>query len=238
MSELPRTRTPRFLEAVRSATPPVAAAFTRLQRPPGASAPPPTPASPSFPFATVPDAAPPALAQPPEPGRARPTPPPLPPLPTPPVAPDLAAGFDAYSQLSAAVESLRLKAARLGEQARSDALEIGFQIARRIIDAELKASPEPLFAMVKSAVRRLGDARRVTLRLHPDDATLLESKEVRQRIGLTLMQVEVIADARLGRGDCVIDSEAGSIDGRIDARLDELKRGASATLTSEDGEAP
>lgn len=234
MSELPRTRTPRFLEAVRSATPPVAAAFTRLQRPPGASAPPPSPAS--FPFATVPDAPPPALAQPPEPGRARPTPPPLPT--PPPVAMDLAAGFDAYSQLSAAVESLRLKAARLGEQARSDALEIGFQIARRIIDAELKASPEPLFAMVKSAVRRLGDARRVTLRLHPDDATLLESKEVRQRIGLTLMQVEVIADARLGRGDCVIDSEVGSIDGRIDARLDELKRGASATLTSEDEEAP
>ena len=224
MSELPRTRTPRFLEAIRSGSTAVAAAFSRLDRSPDGSA---APSSPVLPLATVPDAPPVVQTKAPEAGRPRPTPPLLV------VQPDLAAGFDAYSQLSAAVASLRLKAAGLAEQARSDALEIGFQVARRIIDAELKSSPEPLFAMVKSAVRRLGDARRLTLRLHPDDAALLEPKEVRQRIGLTLMQVEVVADARLGRGDCLIDSEAGSIDGRIDARLDELKRGATATLSAE-----
>src|SRR6185369_15742672 len=71
------------------------------------------------------------------------------------------------ARLGAAVEMLRTTSERLAAEARSDALEVGFLIARRILETELATSPEPLVALVRSTIRRLGEARKMTVRLSP-----------------------------------------------------------------------
>ncbi|MEW6433336.1 MAG: FliH/SctL family protein [Myxococcota bacterium] len=137
-------------------------------------------------------------------------------------------------RLEAAIERLRLEAARLADQARADALEIGFQVARRILEQELSANPEALFSLVRSAVRRLGDARHLVIRLHPADAERIDAPEGRQRVGLSLMQVEVVADPTLEPGDCVVESEQAAVDGRVKTRLEELRRAAERALEEGD----
>lgn len=140
---------------------------------------------------------------------------------------------DASEALAAAIQGLRLASARLAEQARSDALEIAFVIARRILEAELKASPEPLFALVRSAVRRLGEARQIRVRLCPADAAVIEEALAKEELpDLAVVQTQVVADASLSPGDCVVESALGSVDGRLDGRLGELKR---AVVSAADG---
>jgi flagellar assembly protein FliH len=140
---------------------------------------------------------------------------------------------DASEALAAAIQGLRLASARLAEQARSDALEIAFVIARRILEAELKASPEPLFALVRSAVRRLGEARHIRVRLCPADAAVIEEALTKEELpDLAVVQTQVVADASLSPGDCVVESALGSVDGRLDGRLGELKR---AVVPAADG---
>jgi flagellar assembly protein FliH len=136
---------------------------------------------------------------------------------------------EAVEALSGAIGALRLIGAKLAEQARSDALEIAFQIARRILEAELAASPQPLFALVRTAVKRVGEAREVTLRLNPLDAAMVE-EEPREKLGLSLATVNIVADPALSRGDCVVESELGSVDGRLSGRLDELRRSLSEAI--------
>jgi flagellar assembly protein FliH len=131
---------------------------------------------------------------------------------------------EALEKVSQAVEMLRAQAARLAEQARTDALEIGFQVARTILETEVRTSPEPLFALVKSALRRAGDSRRVTLRLCPDDAARLREGPRTEPGGLTAARLEVIADSGLQPGDCLVETDYGQIDGRLETRLGELKR--------------
>src|SRR3990172_3058480 len=93
-------------------------------------------------------------------------------LPSPP-PPDLAEiRSEALERVGAAVEMLRAQAARLAEQARADAIEVAFQVARKILETEISQNPEALFALVRSAVRRAGESRRVAIRLAPDDAAL------------------------------------------------------------------
>lgn len=89
---------------------------------------------------------------------------PAPPHEPPPVAPpgptpEQVEAFraEALQRVAHAVEVLKLQAERLAEQARADALEIGFRVARRILEAELSSSPEPFFALVRSALKRAGD---------------------------------------------------------------------------------
>ena len=105
-------------------------------------------------------------------------------------------------RVAAAVELLRAQAERLGEQVRADTVELAFQIARKILDAELEARPDAIFPLVRAAVRTLGETRHVVVRLATADAAHLEhagADEVRR--ALAVAQVEVIADPALARGD-------------------------------------
>ncbi len=136
---------------------------------------------------------------------------------------------EAMQKVAAAVETLRAQADRLAEQARSDAIEIGFQVARKILESELRQSPEALFALVRSAVRRAGESRRIAVRLTPEDAALLEPEAGRAALdGITSARVEFVHDPGLQRGDCMVDADFGQVDGRLATRLTEIRRAVDA----------
>jgi len=129
---------------------------------------------------------------------------------------------------SAAVELLRVTTERLAAEARTDALEIGFLVARRILEMELSASAEPLVNLVRSAVRRLGESRRIAIHLSPTDAqalnAVIEDRGPQAVAQAAISRVEVVADASLGRGDCLVEGDLVTVDGRINARIEELRR--------------
>lgn len=152
--------------------------------------------------------------------------------PPPPAAPSAPAGLppEALERLAAAIDLLKSQAERLAERARSDALEIGFQVARRILETELHSSPDALFALVRSALRKAGESRRVTVRLRPEDLGQLESAAGKQTLDeFSAAQIELKADSSLGPGDVVVDTDFGRIDGRLSSRLDELRRAVESS---------
>ncbi len=135
---------------------------------------------------------------------------------------------EALQQVAHAVEVLRLQADRLAEQARADALEIGFFVARRVLQAELSTSPDALFSLVRSALQRAGDSRKISVRVHPQDAQALAPVLAKGQLGVSAATVEVVPDGSLSPGDCIVDTDFGKVDGRLDTRLDELRRAAIA----------
>ncbi len=138
---------------------------------------------------------------------------------------------DALERVGEAMRTLRLEAGRLAEQARADAIEVAFQVAARILESEVKANPETLFALVRSALRKAGDSRRIALRLCPGDAAALERDFERVGHGdLAAARVEIVADPSLGPGDCLVDTDFGQVDGRLATRLSEAKRAVHAAV--------
>jgi len=137
---------------------------------------------------------------------------------------------EALERVVPAVQVLRLSAERLAEQARGDALEIGFLVARRILEAELSTGPEALFALVKGALKRAGDSRLVRLRCHPGDVQTLSGPAAAGQLGITTATIEVVADGSLEPGDVMVDTDFGKVDGRLKVRLEELFRAATSAL--------
>lgn len=133
---------------------------------------------------------------------------------------------------AAAVQVLRATAERLAAEARTDALEIGFLVARRILDMELSAGPEPLVNLVKSAVKRLGESRKITIHLSPADAramsAVIEERGAQAVASASIVKVDIVADGSLGRGDCLVEGDLVTVDGRIGARMEELRRALDA----------
>jgi flagellar biosynthesis/type III secretory pathway protein FliH len=147
----------------------------------------------------------------------------------------LAAQFT--ERTASTIELLRATSERLAAEARTDALEIGFLVARRILEMELSASAEPLVSLVRSAVRRLGESRRIVIHLSPQDAqamnTIVENQGPQAVAQAAISRVEVVADPSLGRGDCLVEGDLVTVDGRINARVEELRRVLEASGTEE-----
>jgi flagellar biosynthesis/type III secretory pathway protein FliH len=148
--------------------------------------------------------------------------------PTPPTVIDVQnLAAEVSERIGSAAQFLRQAAERLAAEARSDALEVGFMVARRILEADLTTNVEHMVGLVRSAIRRLGESRHIKLNLCPEDARLIEETlktDGAQTISsVAAAQIEVIADPSLQRGDCMVTGDLGTVDGRINTRLEELR---------------
>jgi flagellar assembly protein FliH len=143
-------------------------------------------------------------------------------VPTPMAAPPAPPRVNELSpKVEAAIMKLKLTGERLAEQARSDALEVGLLVARRILEREVSTNLDALFSLIKSAIRRVGESRKTTVRLSPADfARIKDAAET----SFTLGRVELAADETLGPGDVMVDADDNTVDGRLSTRLEELAR--------------
>jgi flagellar assembly protein FliH len=149
--------------------------------------------------------------------------------PAPPSAEAMELHRDAMQRVASAVEALRTAADHLAQQARGDAVEIGFLVARKVLEHEIEQDPQAVFALVRSALQRAGESRRISVRLSPEDAALVQSEPGRAALdGITAARIEYFPDPSLQRGDCVVDADFGQVDGRLATRLAEIRRAVDA----------
>lgn len=157
--------------------------------------------------------------------------------PLPPPASDLAG--EAAERLGRAIADLRSTSDRLGAEAAANALEIGCLIARKILEAELKADVGAFRSLVQSAVRRLGEVHKVTIHLAPSDVEAVEAAAGQASMPqFGIAKVEVLPDTNLTPGDCVVESDAAMVDGRLGTRLEELRRVLSIAIANTGDDAP
>jgi flagellar assembly protein FliH len=97
------------------------------------------------------------------------------------------------------------------------------QLARQVVRQELATQPELVLAVARDAIDALlASARRLQLRVHPDDEPVLAlgARDLLERRG-----IELLADASVARGGCRLDSDLGVVDATIATRW-----AAAATL--------
>lgn len=109
----------------------------------------------------------------------------------------------------AELESLRARVA-------DELLALACDLARQVVRRELAQPLAPLRAVVAEALELLGEeAQPATLRLHPDDLALLRPALDELLAG---RRVQPVADERLSRGGCVLESALGVVDATIERR--------------------
>mgnify|MGYP002862247941 CR=1 FL=1 len=93
------------------------------------------------------------------------------------------------------------------------------EVARRTVQAELKQTPEAVLAIALNALKELHQGTEFRVLVSPDDFVFLESN--RQAILETLTHIRglEIAPDRTIRGGCMVESESGTIDARIESYL-------------------
>lgn len=93
---------------------------------------------------------------------------------------------------------------------------IAVRLARQVLRHELATHPEQVAQVAQEAVNAVVlSARHLRLKVHPDDLALVEAGAAEP---LAARQVRLMADAAVGRGGCVVESDLGRVDAQIESR--------------------
>src|SRR5690606_1789349 len=117
-------------------------------------------------------------------------------------------------------EAVRLRAANL-QTLEDDFLKLSVFLADKIIRKEVETDISWLQPILKEALEALGTVERAVVLLNPVDYALLQNHEqdlnLSSRAQLTFEQ-----DPSISQGGCLIESDTGLIDARLERRLGKL----------------
>ena len=102
---------------------------------------------------------------------------------------------------------------------------LALEIARKIVKTEVAQNTEVIEAVVKDALRRVTDRGNIRIVVNPDDLQNIRGarEDLLQAIdGIDHLVID--ADRRVGRGGCMIETTAGSIDAKLETQLEQTER--------------
>lgn len=135
-----------------------------------------------------------------------------------------AEGVEILHRATQIASAAQLDREQLIQTAEAQLVDLAIAVARKVIQAELATDPTLVRQCVQAALRAIGDSPLAVLHLNPEDIELLQDvwTELRQRFGEGGLQI--VPDARIQRGGCIVDTEARTVDAQIESRLAEIER--------------
>ena len=117
-----------------------------------------------------------------------------------------------------AILALRDEADAHYGQAEVELVKLGSAIARKIVGEELRSSDETIVSIVREALTSAHRAKSIVIRAHASDARALAKQKHELRLPAACT-VDIQADSTLEPGGCVIESELGIVDARLETQL-------------------
>lgn len=123
-------------------------------------------------------------------------------------------------RLSETIDELTSLRAEVLRRTETQMVQLALAIARRVVQREISIDRAVLVGMARVALDRLAEHASATVRLHPDD----HAATVGVSGGVADPFVTIVADPRVKRGSCLVQSDFGFMDLSPEAQFEELAR--------------
>jgi len=128
-------------------------------------------------------------------------------------------------------EAARLRASSLAAL-EEDFLKLSLLLADKIVRKTIADDTSWLEPIVKDALQALGTVDEIIVYLNPMDYALVKEQEDRLHIA-TRTKMSFVQDPTLSQGGCMIESENGLIDARLEQRLGKVGKSLMEVLYDE-----
>jgi flagellar assembly protein FliH len=122
------------------------------------------------------------------------------------------------SRLAATIDEIAALRGGIMRRAEHDMVRLAVAMAERVLRRAVDVDRELLLVMARSAVDRLGDHTVATIHLNPIDLDVLTAGGP----PLFRKSVDLVPDAHVARGGCLVRSDFGTVDVGIEAQIREL----------------
>lgn len=105
-------------------------------------------------------------------------------------------------------------------QAEHEIVELVLEATESVIGRRVESDEELVHETVRRALARAGSQNIVRIRISPAEQDRVAVRLAEEHGALA--PFEVLADGSVSVGGCIVDTEAGRVDARLDAQLDEI----------------
>jgi flagellar assembly protein FliH len=116
----------------------------------------------------------------------------------------------------------------------SDLVQLALAVARKIVGHEVSIGPEAVSRIIRQALDRVEHAGRISIKLNPADLELLAEIKPQLLSGLPEAgRAAFEADAGIARGGCLIETDGGEVDARIERQFKVVEEAFRAEFDKE-----
>ncbi|MEL6183215.1 MAG: type III secretion system stator protein SctL [Myxococcota bacterium] len=138
---------------------------------------------------------------------------------------------DGKAEFTQALSAALLRVRQIEENLEGEYIGLVRDCVEKILGQELQQSPAAILGVVRNALLDARQQREITVRVHPEDAAVLEKNQPRLLEVLARANaVDVRRDPGVTRGGCIVSTELGTIDARLERQLDALAAAVHAEL--------
>ncbi len=130
--------------------------------------------------------------------------------------------------LADTINAIRDQQEKVIAQSEQFVVEFVFKIVERILGSEelqkMKIDKSKLQSIVKEAINQFSDSIKYNIRVHKETANMIEKykTEILEKLPSHL-EFAITEDPSLKPGDCLIESDHGVLDARIETQLNQIK---------------
>lgn len=141
----------------------------------------------------------------------------------------------AAQEVQALLHEARETKRRMFKSCEADMLKLSLAVAKRVISTELAANPQIVAGILQEALAYVDQPENVTLYVNQQDVEqvlMLMETNILSDIGSNEV-IEVQVDNRITPGGLRLESEAGSVDARLETRVSNVERAFQDVLLDE-----
>jgi flagellar biosynthesis/type III secretory pathway protein FliH len=103
-------------------------------------------------------------------------------------------------------------------------VRLAFEIAKKVVHQEISANPDLILYVVREALKKAAGSQNLTVRLNPQDVAVLEKgKEERLPELKKFERLEIVADEKIERGGCILETDSGLLDAQLAVQLKKIE---------------
>jgi flagellar assembly protein FliH len=136
--------------------------------------------------------------------------------------------IDSFTSLVRALTSARDE---FYSNSENEMVELVINVAEMALGDQIEKNPGLIRHVIKSAVLKLQSREQMTIRVNPKD--IAEAEKVRQDISKEVEDIEKVSfkgDPLVSRGGCVLETNMGSIDARVETQLEAMRESLLAAV--------
>jgi flagellar assembly protein FliH len=108
----------------------------------------------------------------------------------------------------------------LYQRAEQDIVDLALAVSKKILDQEITTNRQAITGVVKAALKRVSDHSQIAIRINPADLQTVKQAEPRlAEYFENSSGVSYETDESIGPGGCIIETNFGEIDARLDQQF-------------------
>jgi len=122
---------------------------------------------------------------------------------------------------------------KVWRETEKDLLRLAVRLAEKIVGREIQKDDKTIVDIISTALQNARQQEKLTVRVNPKDLPTVEREAEKFALGGRIQFIDFVADPRVASSGCLIESEVGTIDARLETQLRVLER---ALLSQSEGE--